>query len=435
MTLEPARLTPLDAAYALAGIATAPVWMRKARGGWDERFGKGPALGERRLVGGVALPRIMLHAVSVGEVSALRTLVPLLADRAVVVVSASTDTGIARARARFESSAHVVRYPRDFSWSVRRFLDRVRPDVVGLVELEIWPQFVRSCARRGVPVCVINGRLSARSFKGYRRVRGFIGRDFASLTRAMVQDEDYRERFVAMGVAPDRCVVSGSMKWDAPRLVDAPEMARNLPEARSLAAELGIDLARPLIVAGSTSEGEEALLDRAVREACPPGTQLLVAPRRPERFAEVRGVLAGCTARSERTPAPQGQTRYVLDTIGELSAAYALAEVVIVGRSLMGDLHGSDPIEPAALGRPVLAGPEMGDFAQSTTALTEARALRRTTPDTLASDLAGLLGDAELRAAMGEAGLSCVRAQRGASAAHASALLEIAGHGAGRPIT
>src|SRR5262249_16281469 len=152
----------LDAAYILAAGVTAPWWARKARGGWDERLGK---VGRELGASGPGRPRVMLHSVSVGETSALRKLVPLVAERgAEVVVAGTTDTGIARARELYSGTATVLRYPLDFSWSVERFLDAVKPDVVGLVELEVWPNFIKSCVGRGIPVGVINGRLSARSF-------------------------------------------------------------------------------------------------------------------------------------------------------------------------------------------------------------------------------------------------------------------------------
>src|SRR6185295_784617 len=128
---------------------------------WAERFGKIEAVSGR---GG--LPRLLIHAVSVGEVNALRELVPLLTPRAQVIISVGTDTGIKRARELFTATCDVVRYPLDASWAVKRFLDRVRPAAVGLVELELWPNFVGECGRRGIPVGVINGRLSERSFKG-----------------------------------------------------------------------------------------------------------------------------------------------------------------------------------------------------------------------------------------------------------------------------
>ncbi|MCC6285883.1 MAG: 3-deoxy-D-manno-octulosonic acid transferase [Phycisphaerales bacterium] len=404
----------LDLAYLPLALITAPFWARKDRQDWPARFGKGDALPTP------VRPRVLLHAVSVGEVSALRTLVPLLTPRCEVVIAAGTDTGIARARDLFGGSCEVVRYPVDFSWCVRRLLGRVRPDAVGLVELELWPNFLRACRRRGIPVAVINGRLSARSFKGYRRARPLLRPMFRSLAIACVQDETYARRFSAMGVPPERVRITGTMKWDAASL-DVPSGA-----AQALGAELGIDPARPLIVAGSTGEGEEALVHEAVVVACPPGTQLLCAPRKPERFDEAAASLPGCFRRSARTPAPPGATRFLLDTIGELRLAYALADVVVMGRSF-GDLHGSDPIEPGAFGKPVLIGPAFGDFENSVGPLREAGALRVVSATDLPRALAELLADPASARAMGERGCACVRANQGASARHTDVLAGLAG--------
>src|SRR5262249_33841344 len=143
----------LDAIYLPVALLTAPVWARKTRSGWDERFGKIPPLPDKH-----SRPRVLLHAVSVGEVGALRELVPLLVSRNCdVVVSTTTDTGLARARALYaaQPNVHVVRYPLDASWAVARFLDSVRPDIVALVELELWPNFLSACAKRSIPVGII----------------------------------------------------------------------------------------------------------------------------------------------------------------------------------------------------------------------------------------------------------------------------------------
>lgn len=372
------------------------------RHGWSERFGKTPPLDHAREV---TRPRILLHAVSVGETHAIRELVPLLTQRAEVVVSATTDTGFARAKELYSSSSHVVRYPLDFSWAVRRFMDAVKPDVVALVELEVWPNFVRECGRRGIPIGVINGRLSERSYRGYRRIHRWVSPSFASLAFAAVQDEAYAERFRAIGARD--VVVTGSMKWDAARIRDTVE------GADQLAAELGIDRARPLVVGGSTAEGEEALL----HEACPAGIQLLCAPRKPERFDEAAEALPGCIRRSDRKPGASAE-RYLLDTIGELGRAYALADVVVMGRSF-GNLYGSDPIEPAALGKPVVAGPAMDDFVSIAEALASSGGLIRTTREALPRVLAELLGDAERRREVGARGRECVRRNQGASVRNA----------------
>ena len=433
----------LDALYLPAAIATAPWWARKARGGWRERFGKfaelpAPAPGRKR---------VLLHAVSVGEVNTLRGLVPLLAAKADVVVSATTDTGLARAHDLFAKPgsaplAHVVRYPLDFSPAVRRFLDAVRPDAVGLVELELWPNFVREAVRRSIPLCVINGRLSARSFRGYHRFRSFFARTFGALEFAAVQDAAYAERFSAMGVRPDHVRITGSMKWDSVSLDD------RVPGAEEVAANLGIDRSRPLIVAGSTGplpppstryrvDGPGALTEeRLFSNACPPAAQLLCAPRKPERFDEAFAAMGGesrCARRSltmidPAAPNAPRLDRFLLDTIGELRAAYSLADIAIVGRSF-GDLHGSDPIEPIALGKPTLIGPRYGDFESIVETFRAAGAIQIVDAAELGAALSALLADPGRREAMADAGRECVRANQGATARHADMLFQLTGVG------
>ncbi len=413
-------MRPIDLAYILLAGVTAPVWMRKARGGWPERFGKGPALqspGEK--------PRVLLHAVSVGEVNALRTLVPLLEERAEVVIASWTDTGIERARKVFGDRHEIVRYPLDFSWSVRRMLDRVRPDAVGLVELELWPNFVRACARRGVPVCVINGRLSAKSFGGYRRIRRFVGPSFASLSFAAVQDEAYAERFEQMGVRENDCLITGTMKWDTAVIEDEVAGAAELAEA------MGIDRSRPLVVAGSTAEGEEALLHKSV----PEGVQLLCAPRHPPRFDEAAAALPGCVRRSAGGVAGEdrdaGPDRFLLDSIGELRAAYSLADAVVVGRSFV-PKRGSDPIEPVGLGKATLIGPSFENFDSVVRTLCGAGAIKVVDREFLAGAIRGLLDDPETRRAMAEAGRRTIREHQGASERHAELLVSLGLEGMGR---
>jgi 3-deoxy-D-manno-octulosonic-acid transferase len=409
-----------DLAYMVGAGVLAPWWARKKRSGWGERLGHiGPMLG--RSAGARSdRPRVVLHAVSVGEAAACRSLVPLLAEggRAEVIVSVTTDTGLARARSLYAGVCDVVRSPLDFSWAVRRFLDHTRPDVVGLVELEVWPNMVGLCGRRGVPIGVINGRLSERSFRGYRRCRGLIGPSFRRLGFAAVQDADYAERFRAMGVPDERVGVTGSMKWDAVAVSDGPSRT---PDAVALAEALGLDLARPVVVAGSTAPGEEALLDAAV----PGDVQLVCAPRKPEWFAQGAAAMPGCVRRSAGVTAP-GATRFLLDSIGELSTLYRVADLVVIGRSF-GGLYGSDPAEPAGLGRPVLIGPEHADFTGAVRLLADAGGLRVVGPDRLASEIRGLLADSGAREAMGRRARACVVAQQGASARHADLLLQHAG--------
>jgi 3-deoxy-D-manno-octulosonic-acid transferase len=424
----------LDLAYIPVAFITAPWWIGKKRTGWRERFGhtvRLPAV-KSGLKG-----RVLLHAVSVGEVNALRHLVPLLCTQAEVVISVTTDTGIARAKELFASSATIVRYPLDFSRSVHRFLDAIRPDVIALVELEIWPNFVSHARSRNIPVCVINGRLSARSFKGYSRFKRFFRRYYAQLSCVHAQDATYGERFVAMGVDPSKCHISGSMKWDAAKIEDS------VSGADRLALELGIDRTRPLVVAGSTGpldqdgapigfDGangralwcEEALLHAAM----PAGVQLLCAPRKPERFEEAARALPGCIRRSDHpkgsAPREVNGDRFLLDTIGELRAAYALADVVVVGRSF-GGLYGSDPVEPISLGKPTIIGPSHGDFQFAVDSLASGGGILVRSADQLRESIESLLRASDARENLRNSGREVIRRNQGASSRYARAVLDM----------
>ncbi len=420
----------LDVVYLGVAAATSPWWVRKARGGWGQRFAIDPPTLAEKAPG---TPRILLHAVSVGEAAALRSLVPMLVDRgAEVIVSCTTDTGLARAEALYADIAHVARYPLDASWSVRRFLDAINPDAVGLVELELWPNFLKACNKRQIPVAVINGRLSERSFKGYRKISWCMKPSFAALSLAAVQDEVYAQRFAAMGTPQARIRVTGSMKFDAAKI------AGRVDGQDELARALGIDPARPLVVGGSTGPGEEALLHRAC-EAVGPEVQLLCAPRRPERFDEAASALPGCVRRStvrEGVAGQSGSGRFLLDTIGELAGAYALADVVVVGRSfpLAGGrgLGGSDPIEPIALGRATVFGPDDANFRDAVQGFERARGLVRAADEgSLVGCIRNLIGSSRERLAMAERGRSWIREQMGATGLHAEILLELAS-GSGR---
>lgn len=402
----------LDAIYAVVAALGSPFWATKKREGWRERFGHTPELVASR----DGKPRLLIHAVSVGETNLIRPLVEELRGRVDLVIAATTDTGIARAEELYgglEGVSAVVRYPLDASWMVRRFLDAVQPDGVALVELELWPNFADACARRGIPVAIVNGRLSDRSHKRYAIARPVLGKRFARLAFVAAQEARYAERFVAAGARPDRVRVVGSMKWDA-----APAGGR-VDGADELAEAMGIDRSRPLIVVGSSAPEEHALL----RDATPEGVQLLCAPRRPEWWDDAAQELAGCARRSKGGRGSQ-TGRFLLDTIGELRKAYALADLVVIGRSF-GELHGSDPMEPAALGTPLVMGPRDGDFRESVAALREAGALVQTTREGVAGVIAGLMADSARRARMGEAAQRCVEERRGATARHAAMLLEM----------
>jgi 3-deoxy-D-manno-octulosonic-acid transferase len=333
-----------------------------------------------------------------------------------VVVSATTDTGFDRARELYADRLEVVRFPLDFSASVSRFLDGLHPDAVVLMELELWPNLCATAEDRGIPLIVVNGRLSKSSFRNYRLARPLVRSTFARVGMAAVQTETYARRFEALGVPRQRIRVTDNMKWDTALLADEIE------GSAELARELGIDPDRPLVVAGSTGPGEEAiLLDR-----CPDDVQLLLAPRRPERFDEVAALDPGFVRRSgggPRTEAGGGRpSRFLLDTIGELRKAYALADVVIIGRSFA-FVGGSDPIEAVALGRPTVIGPHYEHFAAVVEALLEGDGIR-VAEDPMAEAVA-LLSDPDAAALLGANGRAVIRAHRGASRENARLIRQV----------
>ena len=270
-------------------------------------------------------------------------------------------------------------------------------------------------------MCVVNGRLSARSFRGYRAWRPLVRPMFTRLALVVAQTDVYRERFVELGVPAPRAIVGGSLKWDAARQEPDPAAAR------ALASALGIDPGRPLIVAGSTGPGEEAALIRDL----PGGCQLLLAPRSPERWDEVAALVPGMRRRSKvpvpapaadgppSTPAP---SVFLLDTIGELATAYLLADAVFVGRSLA-PMGGSNPLEPVAAGKPTVIGPHHEHFQDIVATLSADGALAVSAEPMRV--LAGWIGNAAARKAVVRAGRRALSAHGGVSARTAEGVLGI----------
>ncbi len=423
----------VDVVFVVGLVLGWPLWRRKPRADWAGRWGKVRALGDAPDGG-----RVVVHAVSVGEVNASAPMLRrLLMDErfggAEVVLAATTDTGHARAEAVAgglgageggERGVVVTRYPLDASWAVRRWFDRVRPTVLVLVELELWPNMLLEARRRGVPVCVVNGRLSERSFRGYRRFRWAVGWMFAAVRVTAVQDEAYAERFRAMGAEDVR--VTGSMKWDA--ALDGVSGAAGdgvERDAADLVGALGIDRSRAVVVLGSAGPGEARLVREALSEAGVEAT-LVVAPRKPEWFDGSAEELGVCVRRSRGETLDGAVGCVLLDTIGELRAAYALCDVAVVGRSFCG-LYGSDVMEPAALGRAVLIGDEHGDFVESVRLLREAGGLLVVTRKTLGRELGRLLRDEAARCAMGAKARRCVEEHAGAASRHVGVIAEAAG--------
>ncbi len=389
----------------------------KYRAGFGERLGRYPApvaaLGGRRPV--------WVHAVSVGEtVAALPLVTALHAARPdlPLVLSTVTPTGQAAARERARE-ALVCYFPFDLRGPVRRALDTIRPRLVLLLETEIWPVFLLEAARRGVPVGIVNGRLSDRSFRRYRLVRPLLARCLRTLAFIGAQSQGDADRFLALGAPAERTVVTGNLKID--QAASPPRPGAATPESleRALALRAG-----PRLVAGSTHRGEEGpVLDAFARlRERVPDLRLILAPRHPERLAEVARLLdergLRWQRRSER-PGPAGAPApdvVLVDTIGELAAMYGLADVVFVGGSLV-PTGGHSLLEPAAHGRAPLHGPHMHNFREVTRALAEAGgAVPVEDAGSLAEAAATLLADPARRADLGARARGVLEAGRGATA-------------------
>ena len=413
-----------DFLYALGAFITSPVWAfglwktGKWRTDWRGRFGKTPPLPH------TDRPTILLHGVSVGEINATRALVALLTASGGpplrVVISATTNTGFDRARELYGGTHEVVRFPFDFSWMVSRFFDAIRPDVVALVELEVWPNLAQICRARGIPLAVINGRLSDASYKNYRWAKPFVRSMFRTLSLVGAQTEEYARRFQALGTPRDRIFVTDTMKWDTVKWEE------EVFGAAELRAALGIDPDRPLVVAGSTGPGEEKLL----LEEKPEGVQLLLVPRKPERFDEVFRLLPGMVRRSERPDGTGGaaggtsspEDVYLLDTMGELTKAYSLCDVAVVGRSFV-PLGGSDPIEAIALGKPTIIGPHYDNFRDVVTAFHEVGGIRVTKKPM--REAKAILDNPEVGREMGALGRKTIQDRQGATERNAELLKEL----------
>ncbi|NLX14599.1 MAG: 3-deoxy-D-manno-octulosonic acid transferase [Phycisphaerales bacterium] len=387
----------VDLFYLLAVILVTPVLLYrmlvsgKYRSGWLERLGYLPDLPESSSI----WPRVWIHAVSVGELNAVRGLIAAWrkeSPESSFLVSTTTDTGYARARELFPDLI-VVRYPLDMSRFVRRALNRVGPRLIVLVELEVWYQFVTQAARQNIPVAVINGRLSAKSIKWFNRIGPLSRRMFGALRWVGAQDEEYAERFRQAGVPAGQVEVMGSLKWDT------AEIADELAGTDELARAMGIGRRRPVWVCGSTGPGEEKVILQAYQtlHRRHPTLQLVIVPRKPERFDEVANLIRQTGYQViRRSESPDGTTRppavksvMLGDTMGELRKFYFLASVVFVGRSLAA-MGGSDMMEVAALAKPIVVGPHNENFADIVAKFQKHQAIRvlskdLESPDVLAS--------------------------------------------------
>lgn len=400
-------LVHLATPFILYRLAFRGIRQRSYLDRWRERFGffDKPDFAES----------IVVHAVSVGEFNAAIPLIEALIQRFPdhgLVVTTITPTGSERVRKVLGRRVFHVYLPYDLPGSIRRFLRRVKPKLLVVMETEIWPNLYFTCRHHGVPILIANARLSERSLKGYGPGQPLAQYAVRCASWIAAQSQTDAERFLQLGAEPSQVEVVGNVKFDMP--VPAGLTQRGREQRARWGAE------RPVWMAASTHEGEEQPVLTAHAKVLQrfPDALLLLAPRHPERF---RAAAARCRAygfntrqRSEESlPGPDTQC-FVVDTLGELLQFYASADVAFVAGSLE-PIGGHNTLEAAALGVPVLIGPHTFNFEEISERLLGAgAALRVEDAEALGQQLQRLLGQSALRAQMGTAGVATVAAQRGA---------------------
>jgi 3-deoxy-D-manno-octulosonic-acid transferase len=414
----------LNLIYLLALAVLSPwlVWRAATTGRYRRELGA-KLFGRVKVNNPHGKPVAWFHAVSVGEVNLLGTLVPAFRKRHpdwLLAVSSTTDTGLAEARKRFPELA-VIAFPFDFTWAVAAALDRVKPALVVLTESELWPNFLAAAERRGVPVVVVNARMSPRSFARLQRFSSIARRLlFDKVTRFAVQEEEYAARYRQLGVPEEKLIVTGSVKYDG------ASSERDTLQTRALGELLGLTRATtsPIVwLAGSTHAPEESIVLAVFARLLGgfPRLRLILVPRHPDRFEEIARLIeqTGLTfARRSSITAPLREMPPVvlLDSVGELAAAWGLADVGFTGGSLDGRRGGQSMIEPAGFGVPCVFGPHVWNFKDAARRLVEVGGAAIVRDERgLESELAKLIGDSLLRERMGQAGRELVRRQQGAT--------------------
>ena len=434
-------------------VLGAPYWLVRMmtsgryRAGLLGRLGRVPAgvkaAGESAAKAGQAL--VWVHAVSVGEVLAASAMVKELQSAGLAVaVSTTTMAGQELAKKRFPECS-VFYMPLDFGVVVRRYLGALRPRLVVTMESELWPNVIRECKRAGVPLAVVNARVSDRSFPRYMRLRAVWGPRLREVTLFLAQSEETAERLRRMGVVSERVRVTGNLKFDV-KVGEVTAMTRRLAGLLE-----GIDL----VVAGSTLRGEEEALLEVWKEVQKKAMQknwfgvaegsqrismLLIAPRHTDRFDEVWELVfkkkGYPVLRCSQIPADAdtmsedffftGEVILLLNTIGDLASVYSVGAVAFVGGSLVAK-GGHNPLEPAQFGVPVVMGPSYENFKEIVGAMREADAIRIVGREELKDALVDLLTDRVGAEAMGARGRAVFEAQSGATGRTVTALMELVG--------
>jgi len=411
------RDLPLRILYTLAMFLATPLLVLRlvARGlrsrpyhrRWPERFGFFKAPGIRG--------SLWVHAVSVGEVNAAEPLIKALQcdyPEAPLVITTVTPTGTARVQQLFGDSVFHVYLPYDLPFAVRRFMNRIRPRLALIVETEIWPNLYFACRQRGIPLMIVNARLSERSMRGYKPMRSLLRSALRCVDRIAAQSRTDAARYRLLGADPQKILVSGNMKFDMP----IPEAV--LADGAAMRARWG--QRRPVWMAASTHEGEELAVLEAHLHVLQrlPDALLLLAPRHPERFRMVEHAVRSlgfrvATRSVDGVPVAAHQV-CVIDAMGQLMPFFASSDVAFVGGSLV-PIGGHNVLEPAALSVPVLVGPHTFNFEEITRSLIEQGGAEVVpVAERLGPDVLRLLLDDARREQMGEAAQQVFERERGA---------------------
>jgi 3-deoxy-D-manno-octulosonic-acid transferase len=422
----------IDVAYFFVLLAYSPKILYRIlrqdryKTGWSQRLGKIRRHHPDK-------PCLWIHAVSVGEVNATRTLVRSLKSQLPgfeIVLTSTTDTGLARAKALYDNDLTVSYFPFDFSPVMNRAFEQIRPDMILLMELEVWPNLVRIARRRQIPVIVVNGRLSDKSFPRYRKIRKLARWMFSRVTLILAQTEEYARRFIDLGCSPQQVRVTGSLKYDT------AQTEADSAGVRRLAEQINLSHERLWVAGGTGPDEEQIILDifKTLKQDPALGDlRLALIPRKPERFGEVAALIeqAGFqfvrfSQLKEQNTAVSGKPPVILgDTMGDLSKFYALASVVFVGRTLT-PMGGSDMMEPAALGKCTLFGPHTFNFRQTVQdLLTAGGAIEVKKPQELLQMTRKCLTDPGFASQIADNGRAVIRQNQGATRKTVDAVREI----------
>lgn len=416
-----------SALLALGLLLTLPYWLMqmsrhgKYRAGLGERLGRVP----QRIAEPPARPAIWVHAVSVGEVRAVSGLIAELRERLPrhrVVVSTTTATGQDLARKLF-GAENTFYFPMDFAFAIRPYLRLLAPKLIVIAETEFWPNFLRLTHDSGARMAVVNARISDRSWPRYRRFRFLLSRVLRRVDLFLAQTEEDARRLHDIGASAERVQVCGNLKFDVP-------VPPRLPIVNSLASTFQQSGTSPVIVCGSTVDDEEPLLLKAFENvlASYPRAVMILAPRHPERFAEVTSLLERLGIRFWRRSLWSGDAVsggvFLIDTMGELAALYSLATIAFVGGSLV-PRGGHNILEPAQHGVPVMVGPHTENFRDIVSLFQTCNAVRVVEAAELPLVFIELISNEAARAALGRRALETLRSQTGATQRTANALVRL----------